>query len=91
MSRVTEAAVLNALRPIQDPDFKKSIVDLGFIKDLRIEGPHVAFSVELTTPACPVKERFQEEARAAVMERYRLYEDLAARDGSRFQQADPGR
>ncbi len=67
MSRVTEAAVLNALRPIQDPDFKKSIVDLGFIKDLRIEGDHVAFSIELTTPACPVKEKFQEEARAAVL------------------------
>src|SRR5262245_41923151 len=67
MSRVTEAAVLNALRPIQDPDFRKSIVDLGFIKELRIEGSHVAFSIELTTPACPVKERFQQEARDAVL------------------------
>ena len=35
--------VLDALRPIIDPDFHKSIVELGFIKDLRIEGTKVAF------------------------------------------------
>ncbi len=66
MSQLTERAVLDALRPIQDPDFKKSIVDLGFVKNLRIDGGKVAFSIELTTPACPVKERFEGEARAAV-------------------------
>jgi ATP-binding protein involved in chromosome partitioning len=52
---VSEQDVLGALRPIVDPDFGKSIVDLGFIKNLRIEGARVAFDIELTTPACPVK------------------------------------
>jgi ATP-binding protein involved in chromosome partitioning len=66
MSQLTERAVLDALRPIQDPDFKRSIVDLGFVKNLRIDGGKVAFSIELTTPACPVKERFEGEARSAV-------------------------
>jgi len=66
MSQLTEGAVLDALRPIQDPDFKRSIVDLGFVKNLRIDGGKVAFAIELTTPACPVKERFEGEARAAV-------------------------
>ncbi|MCK7479082.1 MAG: iron-sulfur cluster assembly protein [Candidatus Moduliflexus flocculans] len=60
---VTEAAVLAALRPIIDPDFGKSIVDLGFIKQLRIDGGRVAFTIELTTPACPVKAEFEKAAR----------------------------
>ncbi len=62
MSTLTEGAVIEALRPIVDPDFGKSIVDLGFVKDVRIEGGVVAFQIELTTPACPVKEEFQRQA-----------------------------
>lgn len=66
MAFPTESDVLDALRPIQDPDFKRSIVDLGFVKKIAIEGGRVSFAIELTTPACPVKEKFQEDARAAV-------------------------
>jgi len=66
MSQLTERDVLDALRPIQDPDFKRSIVDLGFVKNLRIDDGKVSFAIELTTPACPVKEKFEGEARAAV-------------------------
>jgi ATP-binding protein involved in chromosome partitioning len=64
---ITESAVLEALRPIIDPDFGKSIVDLGFVKDIRIEGGEVCFSIELTTPACPVKSEFEQAARERVM------------------------
>src|SRR5262245_47792477 len=63
---VSEQQVLDALRPIEDPDFKRSIVDLGFVKDVRIDGARVAFRIELTTPACPVKEKFKEAAETAV-------------------------
>jgi ATP-binding protein involved in chromosome partitioning len=66
MSRLSERDVLDALRPIQDPDFKRSIVDLGFVKNVKLDGGRVSFAIELTTPACPVKEKFQEDARAAV-------------------------
>jgi ATP-binding protein involved in chromosome partitioning len=66
MPPVTEAAVLDALRPIVDPDFGKSIVDLGFVKNIRIAGGRVSFDIELTTPACPVKEEFQRTARERV-------------------------
>jgi ATP-binding protein involved in chromosome partitioning len=66
MPPVTEAAVLDALRPIVDPDFGKSIVDLGFVKNIRIAGGRVTFDIELTTPACPVKEEFQRTARERV-------------------------
>jgi ATP-binding protein involved in chromosome partitioning len=65
-SAVTEHAVLDALRPIQDPDFHKSIVDLGFIKNLTIAGTKVSFDIELTTPACPVKAEFERAAREKV-------------------------
>ena len=41
MSQPSERDVLDALRPIQDPDFKRSIVDLGFVKNLRIDGGKV--------------------------------------------------
>jgi ATP-binding protein involved in chromosome partitioning len=67
MSTVTEAAVLDALRAVRDPDLNRDIVTLKFIKDLRITGGHVAFAIELTTPACPVKDQMREQARAVVL------------------------
>jgi ATP-binding protein involved in chromosome partitioning len=63
----TEAAVLDALKVVKDPDLHQDIVALGFIKKLRIDGDRVAFAIELTTPACPVKEQMREQAHAAVM------------------------
>ncbi|MBB85071.1 MAG: sodium:proton antiporter [Deltaproteobacteria bacterium] len=63
---VSPAQVLDALRPIIDPDFQKSIVDLGFIKDLKVDGSTVSFSIELTTPACPVKDQFKAAAKERV-------------------------
>ena len=51
---VTIEQVLNALRVVQDPDLKRDLVSLGFIKDVPIQDGRVAFKIELTTPACPV-------------------------------------
>ena len=65
-SAVTEVAVLDALKVVQDPDLHKDIVSLGFVKGLKIEGGKVAFSIELTTPACPVKDQLRDQALAAV-------------------------
>jgi len=67
MSGVTPERVLDALRPIVDPDFRKSIVDLGFVKNIRIDGGRVSFAIELTTPACPVKAEFEKAARERVL------------------------
>ena len=64
---VTEQAILSALATIKDPDIHRDIVSLGFIKGLRIDGENVAFTVELTTPACPVREQMQEDARRVVL------------------------
>src|SRR5262245_9738999 len=63
---VTESAVLDALRVVKDPDLHKDIVALGFIKDLKIDGGRVGFTIELTTPACPVKDLMRDQAKAAV-------------------------
>jgi len=65
---VTEAAVLDALKVVRDPDLNRDIVALKFVKDLRVRGGAVAFTIELTTPACPVKDQMREQARAAVMQ-----------------------
>ncbi|MET0752424.1 MAG: Mrp/NBP35 family ATP-binding protein [Pyrinomonadaceae bacterium] len=66
MSQITEQAVLAALANIIDPDLRKDIVTLGFIKDLAISGGEVSFRIVLTTPACPVKEAFETEAKQLV-------------------------
>ena len=63
---ITEAAVLEALKAVRDPDLNRDIVSLKFIKNLKIDGGQVAFSIELTTPACPVKDQMRDQARAVV-------------------------
>jgi ATP-binding protein involved in chromosome partitioning len=66
MPVVSESAVLDALRAVKDPDLHKDIVALGFVKNLAIDGGRVAFTIELTTPACPVKDLMRDQARSAV-------------------------
>jgi len=64
---LSEAAVLDALKVVSDPDLHRDIVSLGFVKELRIDRAHVSFTIELTTPACPVKDQMRDQARAAVL------------------------
>jgi len=59
---LTEAAVLNELKKIQDPDLHRDIVSLGFIKNLQIQGSTVSFDFVLTTPACPAKDVMRDDA-----------------------------
>ena len=66
MNQLSEENVLQALSQIIDPDLKKDIVTLGFVKDLKIVSGDVSFRIVLTTPACPVKEAFEEDARRLV-------------------------
>ena len=62
----SEGQVLDALRVVKDPDLQRDIVSLGFVKGLTIAGGRVSFTIELTTPACPVKDQMRDEAQAAV-------------------------
>jgi ATP-binding protein involved in chromosome partitioning len=63
---VTKEQVLSVLRSVQDPDLHKDIVSLGFVKDVKIEGGEVDLTIELTTPACPVRDQMKAEAEAKV-------------------------
>jgi ATP-binding protein involved in chromosome partitioning len=51
---------------VTDPDLGRDIVSLGFVKDVRIANGSVGFTIELTTPACPVREQLRQQARQAV-------------------------
>ena len=66
--RVERGSVLEALKVVRDPDLNRDIVSLGFVKDLAIDQGRVALTIELTTPACPVKDQMRDQARAAVMQ-----------------------
>ncbi len=66
MSQLSEELVLDSLKQIIDPDLRKDIVTLGFIKDLVIDGGDVSFRIVLTTPACPVKEQMETQANEIV-------------------------
>jgi ATP-binding protein involved in chromosome partitioning len=83
---VEQGAVLDALKVVKDPDLHKDIVTLGFIKDLKIDGGRVAFTIELTTPACPVKDQMRDQARAAVM-RLPSVTDVAVTMSARVREA----
>lgn len=63
---VTEREVLAALGKVLEPELHKDLVTLNMIRDLKVEGSKVSFTVVLTTPACPLKSRIEREAREAV-------------------------
>jgi len=66
MTLLSEADILEALRHVQEPELGRDVVTLNMIKDIEIDGPRVAFTIELTTPACPLKDEIEREAGAAV-------------------------
>ncbi|MGD2251380.1 MAG: Mrp/NBP35 family ATP-binding protein [Anaerolineales bacterium] len=64
-SQELREAVLAALGTVQDPELHNDLVSLGMIKDLVVEDGRVSFVVELTTPACPMRELIERQAREA--------------------------
>jgi len=62
-----EQQILETLKSVQDPDLHRDIVSLGFIKDLKINGDAVSFLLELTTPACPVKDIMKAECEKKIL------------------------
>ena len=63
---VTKEQVLSALRHVDDPDIKKDLVTLNMIEDIVIDGNKLAFTVMLTTPACPLKEVIKNDCLEAI-------------------------
>jgi len=66
MSVISKEQVLNALRKVDDPDLHKDLVTLNMIKEVKIDGNNVSVVVELTTPACPLKDKIQQDCANAI-------------------------
>lgn len=67
MSQVLDSnAVLEVLRPVQDPELRKSLVELNMIRNVKIAGSQVSFTLVLTTPACPLRQFIVEDCQRAV-------------------------
>ncbi|NQS92129.1 MAG: Mrp/NBP35 family ATP-binding protein [Chloroflexi bacterium] len=63
---LTRELVLEALGKVQDPEIGRDLVSLGMIEDVLVEGEKVSFTLNLTTPACPMKDQIRGSATAAV-------------------------
>ena len=68
MPTLTEGAILDALRQVQEPELGRDIVTLQMVKGIAIAGSSVAFTIELTTPACPLKDEIEGNTRAVLAE-----------------------
>lgn len=67
MSAIVDvSSVLDVLRPVQDPELRKSLVELNMIRNVKIDGGNVSFTLVLTTPACPLREFIVEDCQKAV-------------------------
>ena len=76
MILVDEASVRESLFDVEDPEMKISVIDLGLIYEVRIDGEHVEIDMTLTSPGCPVAP----ELMAAVHRACLLYTSPSPRD-----------
>jgi ATP-binding protein involved in chromosome partitioning len=66
MPTLTEAAILEVLGTVQEPELGRDIVTLNMVKDIVIDGQSIAMTIELTTPACPLKDEIERNVGAAL-------------------------
>lgn len=65
-TQITEEAVMTALSNVIEPELHRDLVSLNMIRNLKIEGDKVEFTIMLTTPACPLKGKMENDSRAAL-------------------------
>ena len=63
---LSDTTIRDALRHVQDPELHRDIVSLDMVRDVRIDGTAVALTVDLTTPACPLKDEIGRDIEAAI-------------------------
>ena len=66
MPSLTHDAVIDAMRTVQEPELGKDLITLDMVKNVVIEGSSVAMTIELTTPACPLKDQIEGDTQAAL-------------------------
>lgn len=65
-STVTPEQIIDALRPVEDPELHRSVVELGMIRDVVVDGTSVSLQVVLTVPGCPMRNEIQSRVHSAV-------------------------
>ncbi|WP_218083001.1 Mrp/NBP35 family ATP-binding protein [Anthocerotibacter panamensis] len=63
---IDRQAILNALRPVQDPELRRSLVEMNMIRNVEIKDGAVKFTLVLTTPACPLREMIVDDCKKAI-------------------------
>ena len=63
---VTSEQVVEALRPVEDPELHRSIVDLGMLRDVQIDGGNVSILIALTVAGCPLRNEITNRVKGAV-------------------------
>ena len=66
MNGLTPEQVIDALRPVQDPELHRSIVDLNMVRDVRVDDGVVSLTVVLTIAGCPLRNEIQQRVNSAV-------------------------
>lgn len=66
MSAITKESVINSLRKVNDPDLHRDLVSLNMVKNVEIKGNTIVVEVELTTPACPLKDKIKDDCINAI-------------------------
>ncbi|MEN9220595.1 MAG: Mrp/NBP35 family ATP-binding protein [Thermostichales cyanobacterium BF4_bins_65] len=66
MVNLTPDAILEALRPVQDPELRRSLVELNMIRQVQVQPERVTLTLVLTTPACPLREFIVEDCKKAI-------------------------
>ncbi|MFA9214414.1 MAG: Mrp/NBP35 family ATP-binding protein [Candidatus Methylacidiphilales bacterium] len=63
---MTKEDIIKALSTVQEPDLRKDLVTLNMVKDVEVDGLNVSFTIVLTTPACPLKEKIETDCKEAI-------------------------
>jgi ATP-binding protein involved in chromosome partitioning len=66
LNTLSTESVLEVLKPVQDPELRKSLVELNMIRNVKIEDGNVRFTLVLTTPACPLRQFIVEDCERAI-------------------------
>ena len=65
-AKLSEELIVRALSTVQEPELGGDLIARNMIKGLKVDGGRVSFTIELTTPACPLKDQIQDECLAAI-------------------------
>lgn len=66
LDTLSPSSILEVLKPVQDPELRKSLVELNMIRNVKVENGNVSFTLVLTTPACPLRQFIVEDCERAI-------------------------